>query len=185
MIPDPPPGSGADGVRLVAGLDAVLLGVSSGVALEAQHALLLEEIIARADGPLRGLDPEGVPSDALEALRWAGVPLAPAGAIRWGNEMRPGKVEQPCFVEGTLEIPDAAVLRACNGVQLKQLRRFCADHLGVRLQAAPGVALYLWANQALVVSLRDEDLAGFLHGPETGQRHSLAWAPGEPLWVRW
>lgn len=184
-IPDPPPHSGADGRRLVQGLDAVLLALGDPDALGAQHRLLLDEVRKRAQGALQGLDVAGVASDMLDALRWSGVPLAVGGDVRWGRQVRQADVPTPQMVADGVLVPDPARLRRCNGVELKPLRRRLAGDFGVRLQAAPGIACYLWRNQALLVSMRDEPLAGFLHGPNTGQRHSLAWEPGELVWLRW
>ena len=53
------------------------------------------------------------------------------------------------------------------------------------LQAAPGLRIYLWADQALVVSRHDQAVGGFFYGPVPGSRTGLAIDPGGWQRVDW
>lgn len=176
------------GRACVAWLDHHVLGRPAPPAEPPEGILgwLRDEVLARAEGPLLGLDCAGLDAARFAALRATGAPLSPAGRLRWGREVqeRPDSTA-PQIVDQRLELPPPERLAACDGVQLKPLRLWFGRRLGLRLQAAPRIASYLWAGQALLVSCREEQLAGFLHGPRPDQRHPLAWRPGEALWLRW
>jgi len=68
---------------------------------------------------------------------------------------------------------------------LKPLRMLATRKLNVRLQAATGLQLFLWANQAVIVSRSNVPLGGFLHGPQPGTRHSLSVPVGDAQVLRW
>lgn len=134
------------------------------------------------DEASRGIAVDSLPASLVPTLLACGVPLAPAGSgdWRWGDGI--GLDEQltaPLLTETGLQLPTATErLACCNGVELKCLRDWVAQRCGLRLQAAPGLAFFVWSRLALVISPRPEPLAGFVHGPERGQRHVLSLAPG-------
>ena len=127
-----------------------------------------------------------MPPGWIGVLRWAGLPLSVDGPLHWGREVAAApRLHAPAIDGDRLLVPGHTWLEACTGVALRPLRRFVAERFGLRLQAAPGIAVYLWANQGILVSMREEPLGGFLHGPRDGERQNLTWAPGQALWVRW
>jgi hypothetical protein len=145
-----------------------------------------EKIIARALGPDRGLTAATVPADWFEVLIWAGVPMSPAGPLAWGTDLAEDvTVARPTLREGRLLLPPPATLARLTSLDLKPLRAYIAQRLGCRLQAAAGLHLYLWTNQALVISCADLPLGGFLHGPNPAQRSALSLDPGGFEIVRW
>ncbi len=135
--------------------------------------------------PQLGLDVAGIPDAWLDALGWAGVPLARAGALRWGRDVRPGGVEALARAGAAVLVPTPERLRSCNGLQLKPLRLLVAERVGCRLQAGPGVHLFAWEAVAVLVSCRDIPLGGLLSGPRPGSRATVALEPGGTQVVRW
>ena len=160
-------------------LDALLLDLPAEV-----PAALVDELSAWATqftvsaGGLRGVEVTSVPAVWLDLLGWAGVPLAKGGELRWGRDLEEGAVERPSVSGDRLLLPPAARLAELSGVGLKPLRVWVAQRLGSRLQAAPGLRMYLWAAQALVVSRHDQPVGGFFFGPVLGSRTGLAIDPG-------
>lgn len=136
------------------------------------------------DGAL-GLDPEGLDRDRLTALAWAGVPLARGGALRFGRDVLPGDGDVPEAAGEAVRVPPAARLRACTSLALKPLRALVARACHVRVQTGPGVHLFLWPERAVLVSCAELPLGGFLHGPNPGQRESVALEPGECQVISW
>ena len=180
-------GLAGQGEACIAWLDALHFARPAGPAPDAATCEWLRTTVGAEDGEgLVGLDPGEADDDTFQALRDVGAPLAPAGALRWGREVAldPDRVEPGCR-DGRLLVPPSPRLRACTGVELVALRRWFGDRLGLRLQAAPRIACYLWPDRALLVSRRSERLAGFLLGPGPDRRHHLAWEPGQALLVRW
>ena len=138
------------------------------------------EIIARAQGPAQGLTAATVPTDWFETLIWAGVPMFLAGPLAWGIDLAENAVvPRPTLRDGRMLLPPPATLARLTSLDLKPLRAYIAQRVGCRLQAAAGLHLYLWSNQALVISCADLPLGGFLHGPNPAQRSALALDPGE------
>lgn len=183
-----PSSHAGQGLACVAWLDHELLGRPFTLAPPAAATLgwLQEAVLARAQGPLLGLACDDLDEARFAALRSAGAALARGGALRWGHDVREHiALSAPTILDQHLQLPPPEVLFGCNGVQLKPLRAWFGQRLGLRLQAAPRIACYLWSNQALLVSCRQERLGGFLHGPGPGQRHPLTWEPNQPLWLRW
>jgi hypothetical protein len=151
-------------------------------------------ITGTAHGVPRGLDLDGLPADWCAALSSVGVPLAPAGAseregrdLRWGRDILCPSGNQATLVvsEGLLMLPAIGTLVTMSSLALKPLRAFIASHLGIRLQAAAGIHVVLWANQAVLVSCAAVPLGGFFHGPQVGQRTSVALEPGGVQVLRW
>lgn len=167
-------------------LDALLLDLPAEV-----PAGLIDELSAWAapfavhSGGLLGVDVASVPAAWLDLLGWAGVPLAKGGALRWGGDLDEGMIERPAVSGDRLLLPPPALLAGLSGVGLKPLRAWVGIRLGSRLQAAPGVRLYLWATQALMVSRHDQPVGGFFHGPVSGSRTVLAIEPGGWQRVSW
>ena len=174
------------GLSAVAWLDHQLLGWGDGAALSTDGEQAVTTALAGAQGPLRGLSINALDPDMVAALRHAGAPLTAVDSGITAALIRiDTSAQAPNMVGDQLVLPAADTLRRCNGVALKPLRMWFAQHLNLRLQAAPGVAWYLWSNQAILVSTHDERLAGFLHGPDPAQRHSLMWEPHGIQRVRW
>ncbi len=136
-------------------------------------------------GPLRGLAVGTVPPAWLDAVSFSGVPLANAGPWRWGVELRPGSEAVPVRAGGTVLLPPPERLQACNALELKPLRLAVAAACGCRLQAAPGVHLFLWEALAILVSCRELPLGGFLSGPRPGSRGAIELEPGGIQVMRW
>jgi hypothetical protein len=193
------------GLSLVRALHAVALGgalagpgsagAAPGPALPEYHLQWARAACASAQGEPRGLDLAGVDADWCAALSWVGVPLARPGAadrdprnLRWGRDLiataQPPS-SAPELVEGVLVLPPAERLLALTSLDLKPLRAFVAARLGIRLQAAAGIHVLLWANQAVLVSCAGVPLGGFFHGPQLGQRSSVALEPGAVQVLRW
>lgn len=178
------PGRGA---ACVAWLDERLLARPAAVAADDEDRTWLETaVLGRAQGALTGLDPSGLDDAMFDALRAAGAPLAVDGEVRWGRDLVRDETASGPRIDGErLLLPPPERLAACSGVELLPLRTWFARHTGLRLQAAPRIACYCWANQAVLASLRVERLAGFLHGPGPDRRHPVAWEPGQAVVVRW
>ena len=168
-------------------LDALLLGVPAEIPAPVCDELTAwaGEQLAGAVGPLRGLDSATVPAAWLDFVGWAGIPLASAGELQWGRDCEQANVDRPTVVAGRLLLPAAEVLSELSGVGLKPVRTWVGERLGSRLQAAPGLRVYLWANQALVVSRHDQPVGGFFFGPAIGNRTGLAIDPGAWQLVTW
>jgi len=150
-------------------------------------------IVGAGQGAPRGLDLDGLPAQWCAALSAVGVPLAPSGAadreprdLRWGRDIISTSPDAPLAVsEGVLVLPSAERLLALTSLDLKPLRAFIASRLGIRLQAAAGIHVLFWANQAVLVSCAPVPLGGFFHGPQVGQRTSVALEPGGVQVLRW
>lgn len=178
------PGAGR-GAAAIAWLDHHHFGRGPAPAADPGLDAWLEEI-APADESMLGLDPADLDAERFAALRAAGAALAPGGDLRWGVDVvEDAAASEPAIVDRILRVPPPDRLAACNGVELLALRRWFGQRIGLRLQAAPRIACYCWTDRALLASSRDERVAGFLHGPGPDQRHTLAWAPGEAVLVRW
>jgi len=138
-----------------------------------------------AHAGLRGVAAETVPMTWRAVLAWIGMPLAPAGALRWGVEVRGDAADQVRVdPDAVLHLPAPETLRLASGIQLRPARRFIATHGGGRLQGGAGLMLFCWPEAVLVLNCRDVALAGFLHGPP-GRRTAFTLAPGEHLHQVW
>jgi len=136
-------------------------------------------------GPAQGVAVAALPADHREVYTWAGLPLAAEGPLQWSVDLREeANLRLPCLTGGRLLLPPPQRLSELTAVELKPVRRFIAERLGVRLQAAPGMRLFVWPGIAVVVNCAGTCLGGFLHGPEHGQRSSLLLKPGEALTIR-
>jgi hypothetical protein len=142
-------------------------------------------IVASASGPTIGLVAAEVPAVWYELLAWSGVPMSTNGPLRWHDDIDEAAVTMPEFHGEKLLLPPPAVLAQLTSLALKPLRQLVTNRLGCRLQAATGMHLYLWSNQAVLVSSAEVPLGGFLHGPQPGTRHSLAVPPGDAQVLRW
>jgi hypothetical protein len=78
-----------------------------------------------------------------------------------------------------LLLPEPAIWDGLSAVGLKPVRAWTALHTGFRIQASAGVRLWIWGRTAVLVSCATAPVAGFLHGPASGQRSSIALAPGQ------
>lgn len=184
----PLPASAAFGILRSRTMAALILGRPAPVPRKSLADLTAwaEEIVARAQGPAQGLTAATVPAAWFEVLVWAGVPMSPAGPLAWGADLaEDGGVGHPTLRDTRMLLPPSATLARLTSLDLKPLRAFIAQRLGCRLQAAAGLHLYLWPNQALVISCADLPLGGFLHGPNPAQRSPLALDPGGFEIVRW
>jgi len=166
-------------------LDEQLFGRSAHVqpAVRDRIRTRLASLPVAAAASLRGLS--AVPDELMGVLRHVGVPLAPSSDLRWGEDIMVGEVARPERREAVLVIPDPAALLSLSSLALKPLRGYVAERLGVRLQVASGIGLYLWGDHALLVSGLDLPLAGFLYGPGSGQRHGINLEPGGTQVIQW
>ena len=191
--PEPPPtsdGPAAIGAWRVRVLDAALAGVPCAppppAELEQELTGWAIELLGSARGPARGLSAGQVPACWRATLQWAGVPFGQAGDLRWGEQIdEQAGLTQPELRAGRLLLPEPAALAQLTSLALKPLRLFVAATLGCRLQSAAGVHLYLWENQAALVSCGALPVGGFLYGPQEGQRHALSILPGACQLVTW
>ncbi len=181
-LPGPAPGTSAFGALRCAVLNAWIRAETVQIPACCRAALAewLDGLATGCGGPAQGLDPIGVPADWADTLRWSGVPFASPGqgSLRWGRDLMLAEVEAPEQRDGQLLLPPVKVLARLTSLSLKPARTFVGQRLGVRLQMAPAVHLFLWPARAVVVSQAALDLAGFLIGPGPGQRSSLALEPG-------
>lgn len=142
------------------------------------------EVVAGA-GATIGLAAGSVPDLWYDLLAWSGVPMSLDGPLHWGVDIEEAAVGVPEFHGQKLVLPPPPVLAQLTSLALKPMRKLVADRLGCRLQAGTGLHMYLWAKQALLVSHAEVPLGGFLHGPETGMRHSVSVPVGGAQVVRW
>lgn len=179
--------SGAYGKLRSQALDAVVLGLAGSVPQRARSDLLAwaKDAASTAQGPARGLDYESLPSGWFEVLCWAGVPFARPGELRWGKDIVESDVKRPRESGQSLLLPAVDRLMELNSLGMKPMRLFISEKLGCRIQSAAGVRLYLWRNQAVVISQVDIPLGGFIYGPNPGQRFSMALNPGGSQLVTW
>ncbi len=126
----------------------------------------------------------GVPEDWADTLGWAGVPLA-GGPLHWGKDLRQEAVDAPVVRDGVLLLPPPDDLACLTSLSLKPMRMFVAERLGCRLQAAPGIRLWLWKDRAALQSLSPIPLAGFIYGPASGHRSGIALEPWGSQVVTW
>jgi hypothetical protein len=178
--------SGDSGVRRAIALDATALGLP-GPTLERRPVDWSDSIVAQARGPLRGLGLSVVSEAWREALAWAGTPLMPGdGDLRWGADLEVDPtLTLPTERDGRLWLPPIDRFLALTAPQLRPLRLFIAHRLGVRVQVAAGVRVWLWQDRAVLVSCRDEAVGGFLYGPTLMQRTAIELDPGGWQMVVW
>ncbi len=143
------------------------------------------EMVKTAEGPAIGLQAKDIPNVWFDLLGWSGVPISADGPLRWGVDIKEDNVPLPEFHGATLVLPPPPVLAQLTSLALKPLRMLATKSLNVRLQAATGLHLFLWANQAVIVSSANVPLGGFLHGPQPGTRHSLSVPVGDSQVLRW
>lgn len=143
----------------------------------------------RTFGALRGLSCADLPVIWRETLGWVGVPLVPGTTdteLRWDRDLiSDPTLDVPCERDQRLHLPPPERIAAMSGVELIPIRRFIAARLGVRLQAAPNLRLWLWTTGAVVVSKREESVGGFLYAPTLTQRTSLILPPGGWQAITW
>jgi hypothetical protein len=183
----PPRDSAAFGKLCGQVVEARLLGLPTRVPAAVRDELLewAEAIIAGAKGAPRGVRLDTVPAAWLDVLRWAGVPLALAGELHWGTDIVVSGDAAPEERDGRLLLPRPERLAELSSLAIRPLRTFLGRRLACRLQAATGLRLFLWPNQALVVSQVEIPVGGFLFGPPVGHRASLALPPGGAQVVDW
>lgn len=186
--PAPPDDTPAYGALRARVLDACVLGRRALVPAGALPALdaWAAGVLADAGGPARGLSAGTVPDAWFDLLSWAGVPMAPAGELRWGVDLlEDPALPTPEFRGGSLALPAPAALAQLTSLALRPLRLQVARRLGVRLQAGTGLHLWLWPRQVALVSRAEVPLSGFLYGPGAGQRHGVAVEPGGFQVIHW
>ena len=157
--------------------------VPLSVAAELDH--WAAEVIKTADGPAIGLQAHDIPTLWFDLLGWSGVPMSATGPLRWGIDIYEADVPLPEFHGNILVLPPPPVLAQLTSLALKPLRMLATKTLNVRLQAATGLQLFLWANQAVLISRAEVPLGGFLHGPHPGTRHSISVNVGDTQVIRW
>jgi len=163
-------------------LDAQLVGRQLAPAVQAACADWLAEMAPPGLPEAIGLG--GVSEDWFDTLAWSGMPLA-RGPLRWGAEVARAEVDCPTMQDGRLLLPPPEVLAGLTSLALRPLRLFVAERLQVRLQAAPGIRLWLWPGRALLLSQAPMPLAGFLYGPPAGHRAGLALEPWGSQIITW
>ena len=168
-------------------LDALVLDLPAEVpgALHAELLAWAGEQLEGVRGLARGVRFAGVPWAWIETLGWSGVPLAAAGDLVWGVDLDEAEVELPQVKGERLLLPPVNHLAELSGLAMKPLRAWVGQRLACRLQASPGLRLYLWGDRALVVSHLDVPVGGFLYGPAAGTRASLALAAGGFQLITW
>jgi hypothetical protein len=112
-------------------------------------------------------------------------PISAQGPLQWGVDIYEADVPLPEFQGAALVLPPPPLLAQLTSLALKPLRMLATRQLNIRLQAATGLQLYVWANQAVLVSRAEVPLGGFLHGPEPGTRHSLSVPVGGSQVITW
>ncbi len=184
----PPEASSGFGQLRSAVLEAYLLGGHAAVPRSVGPALAAwcMDLIGDVRGVPRGLELADVPKDWVDTLRWAGVPIVRGGELYWGTDVRiDDKVDRPQLQGPQLVLPTMGALLECSGLGIKPVRSWVHQRLGVRLQAAPGLRLYLWESHGLVISHLDLPVGGFLYGPGVGTRMGLTIEPGSWQVVPW
>lgn len=153
-------------------LDAQVLGrPAPAAAIRSACAAWLAESVP-SDLPA-ALGIAGAPEAWEDTLAWSGMPLA-RGPLRWGLDLLQSEVDCPTLRDGKLLLPAPEDLASLTSLALKPLRLFIAERLHCRLQAAPGIRLWLWPGRAVLQSQAPMPLAGFLYGPPSGHRAGLA-----------
>ncbi len=127
----------------------------------------------------------GVPAVWTDSLAWSGVPLSPDGPLQWGTDVCQADVQAPEVRANRLLLPPPEALAELTSLSLKPMRLFISSRLGCRLQAAPGIRLWLWPSRALLLSLSPIPLAGFIYGPEKGHRAGVSLPPWGTQTVTW
>lgn len=183
----PKQGTAAYGALYEAMLDAELLDQQVEIP-KSEHQVLqdwLQEVLSNAEGPLRGIAIEGVPKEWMPILRWAGVPISVDGPLHWGTEITTAGISRPRVENNILTLPSIEVLIHLTSLGMRPVRHFIGQQFGVRLQAANSISCYLWSNQTVLISRTQVLAGGFLHGPNPGQRASLAIEPGTAQLLSW
>jgi hypothetical protein len=172
-------------MQRAAAIDCRFLGtlVMSDVPPQGQEAWARQQL--PADAAPRGISPEGLPTAWRDALAWCGAPLARGGELRWGRDLAEGEVVAPEVRAGVLLLPPADELTERSGPELKPLRRFLAERLGVRLQAAAGVRFWLWRGGGLVLSFHEVPVGVFVYGDAPGHRAHCLLQPGAHEVLAW
>jgi hypothetical protein len=142
-------------------------------------------IMANAIGPALGLQASTVPAVWSDVLALSGLPLSKNGPLLWGRDIREADVPLPTLHNDCLVLPPPATMAQLTSLALKPLRLLISQRLGIRLQAATSIQLFLWSNQAVVISHGNVPLGGFLHGPQVGMRHSLTLEVGGAQIIQW
>jgi hypothetical protein len=125
-----------------------------------------------------------LPEAWIDTLGWCGMPLA-VGPLRWGVDLEQADVTTPVIRKGRLLLPPPGTLAGLTSLSLKPLRLFINERLGCRLQAAPGIRMWLWPGRAVLQSLSPIPLAGFIYGSSPGHRAGLALEPWDSQLVTW
>ncbi len=184
----PAPGTGAEGALRSAVLEARLFGLPAEVPAACADTLVAwcDDLFHDLPGTPRGVDLTGVDAAWRATLSWAGVPFARDGALLWGRDLLcDDTLERPQLDGTTLRLPPRTALSECSALGIKPIRTWIQQRLGVRLQAAAGLRLYVWPAHGLVISHLDVPVGGFLYGPGMGTRMGLTIHPGSWQVVSW
>ena len=127
----------------------------------------------------------GVPEAWVDSLAWSGMPLSPDGPLQWGTDVSQAEVHAPEVRGNRLLLPPPEALAELTSLSLKPMRLFISSRLGCRLQAAPGIRLWLWPGRALLLSLSPIPLAGFIYGPSKGHRAGVSLPPWGTQTITW
>ncbi len=163
-------------------LDALVTGRDPLPAASAGCAAWLAGMAPPDLAPALGLG--GIPPAWIDTLAWCSMPLA-IGPLRWGSDVEQGEVITPVVLKGRLLLPPVDTLASLTSLALKPMRRFISERLGCRLQAAPGIRMWLWPGRAVLQSLSPIQLAGFFYAPPTGHRAGLALEPWGSQLITW
>lgn len=168
-------------------LRSLLFGDTVGIPQDLIASLVdwAENILQQAEGPALGLIPQGIAADMAETLRWAGMPFGLNGPLRWGGDIIEADTKRPEIIDDQLQLPSANRLAEMTSLGIKPMRYFIGQRLGLRLQSATNIRLFIWSNQALVISCTMIPIGGFLHGPQDSQRFNLAMNPGGHQLFHW
>lgn len=187
-IASPAPGTGAEGALRSAVLEARLFGLPATVPAASADALIAwrDELLHDLPGQPRGVDLATLDEEWRETLSWAGIPLARGGELVWGRDIAcDATLDRPQISGERLLLPSHATLAECSSLGIKPMRTWVQQRLGVRLQAAAGLRLYVWPAHGLVISHLDVPVGGFLYGPGMGTRMGLTIHPGSWQVVSW
>ena len=168
-------------------LDAYVLDKPAQIPAACKSELFdwAEEIMEHAKGDAIGLKLAGIPDEMQAALRWAGVPLSLHGPLEWGRDIEAADIVCPSVDGDHLSLPHSDALSGMTSLAIRPIRHFIGKRFGIRLQAATAISCYLWSNQAVIVSRAIVRAGGFLHGPQVGQRASIAIEPCAAQYFSW
>ncbi len=145
----------------------------------------VDDVVGSAQGPLKGLHYESIPPEVFELMRWSSMPISMEGPLEWGTDVQVGDIDKPSVEGDCLMLPTSERLATMTSLSIRPLRHYIGTRLGLRLQAATGIGMYIWDNQALLTCRSLVPVGGFLHGPTRGRRTTLSMDPGGYQLIKW